>query len=96
MLTLNKVVTNVILQVGQMDPDEGRQAKEGRTGDDSTNRVDESGKWTVYNSEKVIVGNGILLGEYSIEGKLPDSMGSYRFELNTNEPISRIVIEATQ
>ncbi len=95
-LEFNSPVNNVILQVGQMDPDEGRQAKEGTTcADNDTNRADESGKWTAFNAMGQEIGNGILLDEYSIEGKLPDSMGSYRFELNTNN-ISKIVIEATQ
>lgn len=90
-------VTEVTLQVGQMDPNEGRQAKEGRTcAQNNANKVDESGKWTAYDSNGMEIGNGILLDEFSIEGRLPDSMGSYRFLLNTNEPISKIVIEATQ
>lgn len=89
-------VTKVILKVGQMDPNEGRQAKEGTTcADNSTSSVDESGKWTAFNSSGEEVGNGILLDEYSIEGKLPESMGSYRFNLDANN-ISSIVIEATQ
>ncbi|MEM9363866.1 MAG: hypothetical protein AAGA43_14595 [Bacteroidota bacterium] len=89
-------VTNVILQAGQMDPNEGRQAKEGRTcQENNANKVDESGKWTAYNVSGEEIGNGILLDEYSIEGKLEDSMGSYRFELDA-ENIAKIVIEATQ
>ncbi len=91
-------VTSVMLQVGQMDPNEGRQAKEGRTcADNNANKVDESGKWTAFDSNGMEIGQGILLDEYSIEGRLPNSMGSYRFLLDTNEqPISKIVIEATQ
>ena len=95
-LRFNAPVTNVILQVGQMDPNEGRQAKEGQTcQDNNANKVDESGKWTAYNASGEEIGNGILLDEYSIEGKLEDSMGSYRFELDVKN-ISKIVIEATQ
>jgi hypothetical protein len=95
-LTFKSPVTEVILQVGQMDPDEGRQAKEGTTCEDNdTVRVDESGKWTAYNNAGEEIGSGILLDEFSIEGKLPDSMGSYRFNLETSN-ISKIIIEATQ
>ena len=91
-------VTSVMLQVGQMDPNEGRQAKEGRTcADNNANKVDESGKWTAFDGNGMEIGQGILLDEYSIEGRLPNSMGSYRFQLDTNgQPISKIVIEATQ
>lgn len=91
-------VIGVMLQVGQMDPNEGRQAKEGRTCEqNNANKVDESGKWTAYDNTGMEIGQGILLDEYSIEGRLPDSMGSYRFLLDTNgQPISKIVIEATQ
>ncbi len=89
-------VKNVILQVGQMDPDEGRQAKEGTIcADNDTIRVDESGKWTAYDADGKELATGILLDEFSLEGKLPDSMGSYRFQLNV-ENISKLVIEATQ
>ncbi len=89
-------VKNIMLQVGQMDPNEGRQAKEGTTCDDNdTVRVDESGKWTAYNASGQEIATGILLDEFSIEGKLPDSMGSYRFRLAI-ENVSTLVIEATQ
>ena len=91
-------VTEVRLQVGQIDPNEGRQAKEGRTCEqNNANKVDESGKWTAYDSNGMEIGQGILLDEFSIEGRLPDSMGSYRFLLDTSgQPIAKIVVEATQ
>ncbi len=89
-------VTDVQVQVGQMDPGEGRQAKEGTTCDDNdTNRADESGQWKAYNAAGEMVASGILLDEYSVEGKLPDSMGSYRFQLDAKN-VSKIVLEATQ
>ncbi|WP_075343396.1 Ig-like domain-containing protein [Tenacibaculum agarivorans] len=78
-------VHSVILQVGQMDPNEGPSGS------------DESGKWTAYNSHNQQIGTGIMLDQFSIEGLLPGSKGSYRFALETgNENISRIEIEATQ
>lgn len=97
-LRFKNPVTDVLLQVGQMDPDEGRQAKEGKTCDDGgLNRVDESGKWTAFDANETEIASGILLDEFSMEGRLPDSMGSYRFLLNTQgKAISKIVIEATQ
>ncbi len=97
-LRFRSPVTNVLLQVGQMDPDEGRQAKEGKScSDGGLLRVDESGKWTAFDSNDTEIASGILLDEFSLEGHLPDSMGSYRFLLNTeNKKISKIVIEATQ
>ncbi|GMN09583.1 hypothetical protein MTsPCn9_16260 [Croceitalea sp. MTPC9] len=95
-INFSSPVNNVTIQVGQMDPREGRQAKEGTSCEDNdTTRVDESGKWTAFNADREEIGSGILLDEYSIEGKLPDSMGSYRFKLETKN-ISTIVIEATQ
>lgn len=97
--TFKKAATDLIIQVGQMDPNEGRQAKEGKTcaDNDSKNRVDESGKWTAYDVDNKQIGTGILLDAYSIEGKLPDTMGSYRFLLNTEgKRISKLIVEATQ
>ncbi|MEL6974668.1 MAG: hypothetical protein AAGL29_04665 [Bacteroidota bacterium] len=98
MVSFSVPVTQVMLQVGQMDPGEGRQAQEGKTcADGGTNRVDESGKWTAYDASGAEIGTGILLDEFSLEGKLPDSMGSYRFLLDTGQQnISKIVIEAIQ
>ncbi len=92
-------VSDVILQVGQMDPGEGKQAKEGNTCNDNKtkNKVDESGKWTAFATDGQQIGEGVLLDEHSLEGKLPDSMGSYRFLLDTgSKAISELVIEATQ
>ncbi|QLG45438.1 hypothetical protein [Costertonia aggregata] len=97
--TFKRPAAEVTLQVGQMDPGEGQQAKEGKTCEEggSKNKVDESGKWTAYDENNNIIGSGILLDEYSIEGKLPNSMGSYRFLLDTgNQKITKLVIEATQ
>ncbi len=98
-LTFRSPVSDVVLQVGQMDPREGRKRAPGRDCDDSNGRtrVDESGKWTAFDENNVLIGSGILLDEFSINGKLANSKGAYRFNLDTqNQLIKRIEIEATQ
>ncbi|MEL6917576.1 MAG: hypothetical protein AAFO99_07575 [Bacteroidota bacterium] len=97
-LIFNAPVSNVVLQVGQLHKGEGRRAKSGTTcSDGDLERVDESGKWTAYDVNNQEIGSGILLEEYSIDGKIANSAGAFKFELEAgNSTIKKLVIEATQ
>ncbi len=98
-ITFTSPATDVVLEVGQLDPNEGWKRAPGRECNDPTERqkVDESGKYTAYNQNGQVIGNGLLLPSESIEGKLPNSAGGYRFNINAgNQAIKKIVLEATQ
>ncbi|AWX43649.1 Arabinogalactan endo-beta-1,4-galactanase [Flagellimonas maritima] len=93
-------VTDVILQVGQLDPNEGYlrspnnncRDREGRT------KIDESGMYTAYNGNNEIIGSDLLVPDNSIGGKIPGSAGGFNFEIKSSndQPIKKIVLEATQ
>jgi N-acetylneuraminic acid mutarotase len=98
-ITFKAPATDVILEVGQLDPNEGWRRAPGRECNDPTGRqkVDESGKYTAYDQNDQVIGSGVLLPSESLEGKLPNSAGGYRFSINAgNQAIKKIVLEATQ
>ncbi len=98
-ITFASPATDVVLEVGQLDPNEGWKRAPGRECNESTGRqkVDESGKYTAYTQNNQVIGTGLLLPSKSIEGKLPNSAGGYRFNINAgNQAIKKIVLEATQ
>ncbi len=99
-ITFTSPVTDVILEVGQLDPREGWQRETvERDCKDPTGRkkVDESGKYTAYDQNGQVIGSDVLVPASSIEGQLPNSAGGYRFAIESGgQAIKKIVLEATQ
>jgi len=92
-------VTNVILEVGQLDPREGWRRAPNRACNETTGRqkVDESGKYTAYDQNGEVVDSGALLPEESIGGQITGSAGGFKFAIAPgSQPITKIVLEATQ
>ena len=98
-ITFASPATDVVLEVGQLDPREGWKRAPSRECNESTGRqkVDESGKYTAYNQNNQVIGSGMLVASKSIDGKILNSAGGYRFSIAAGgQAIKKVVLEATQ
>ena len=85
-LEFDGLVNNVVLTVGMMSSDEGGPG------------LDETGKWTAFDSQGKAIADGLLGPELSTLGKdkkMPGSSGQYPIAIDTSTPFSALEIEAT-
>ncbi len=86
-IDFNGPVINVVLRVGMMGINEG------------VGPVDETGKWTGYDQNGIVVASGVFGPEDSDLGpdvqSFPDSYGAFPFTLHADVPLYSLAIEAT-